>query len=110
MERPRPTLEQLRHGTPWCWVVCERCLHRTLVTLVPFIICWGSDSSSDMLRRSPRCTKCGRKGAVLQHLSWAGSHVGFEPFPVIPYLPKVFRSFTLWNLRNDLALEANPQR
>jgi hypothetical protein len=22
-----PTLEQLRRGHPWCWVVCERCLH-----------------------------------------------------------------------------------
>ena len=23
-----PTLEQLRRGTPWCWVVSEHCLHR----------------------------------------------------------------------------------
>jgi hypothetical protein len=34
-----------------------------------------------MLRRSARCTNCGRKGATLQHPSWAGSYVGFEPFP-----------------------------
>jgi hypothetical protein len=43
---------------------------------------WGPDTSSDMLRRSARCTKCDRKGAVLQHPSWAGIHIGFEPFPV----------------------------
>jgi len=78
---PIPTLEQLRRGTPWCWIVCERCLHRTPLAFVPLIIRWGPDASSDMLRRSARCTKCGRKGAVLQHPSWAGMHIGFEPFP-----------------------------
>ena len=30
---------------------------------------WGPDASSDILRRSARCNKSGRKGAVLQHLS-----------------------------------------
>ena len=80
-ETPRPTLEQLRRGTPWCWVVCEYCMHRKPVAFVPFIIRWGPDASSDMLRRSARCTKCGRKGAALQHPSWAGMDVGFEPFP-----------------------------
>jgi hypothetical protein len=77
-----PTLEQLRRGTPWCWVVCEHCLHRRAVAFVPLIIRWGPDASSDMLRRSARCTKCGRKGAVLQHPSWAGMDLGWEPFPV----------------------------
>ena len=33
-----PTLEQLRRGHPWCWVVCERCLHRRPVAFVPLII------------------------------------------------------------------------
>jgi hypothetical protein len=80
-ETPRPTLEQLRRGTPWCWVVCEGCLHRTAVAFVPLIIRWGPDASSDILRRSAHCTRCGRKGAVLQHPSWAGMHIGFEPFP-----------------------------
>lgn len=52
------------------------------MAFVPLIIRWGQDASSDMLRRSARRTACGRKGAVLQHPSWAGSHVGFEPCPV----------------------------
>jgi hypothetical protein len=26
---PVPTLEQLRRGMPWCWIMCKRCLHRT---------------------------------------------------------------------------------
>jgi hypothetical protein len=81
-EAPRPTLEQLRRGTPWCWVVCEHCMHRKAVAFVPFIIRWGPDASSDLLRQSARCTKCGRKGAALQHPSWAGMHIGFEPFPL----------------------------
>ena len=45
MERapsPNPTLEQLRRGTPWCWVVCERCLHRKPVAFVPLIIRLGA--------------------------------------------------------------------
>jgi hypothetical protein len=81
-ETPRPTLDQLRRSTPWCWVVCEHCMHRTPVAFVPLIIRWRLDASSDVLRCSARCTRCGRKGAVLQHPSWAGMHVGFEPFPV----------------------------
>ena len=58
------------------------CLHSTPVALVPFIIRWGPGASSDVLRRSARCTKCGRKGATLQHPVWAGADVGFESFPV----------------------------
>jgi hypothetical protein len=27
-ETPRPTLEELRRGTPWRWVVCEHCMRR----------------------------------------------------------------------------------
>jgi hypothetical protein len=42
---------------------------------------WGPDASSDLLRRSARCTDCDAKGAILQHPIWTGSHVGFEPFP-----------------------------
>jgi hypothetical protein len=80
-ETPRPTLEQLRCGTPWAGAVCEHCMHRKPVAFVPYIIRWGPDASSDMLRRSARCTKCGRKGAALQYPSWAGSHIGWEPFP-----------------------------
>ena len=75
-DTPVPTLEQLRRGHPWCWVVCEHCSHRTPVAFVPLIIRWGPDASSDMLRRSARGNKCGRKGAVLQHPSWAGMDLG----------------------------------
>ena len=53
-----PTLEQLRRSTPWCWVVCERCLHRQPIAFVPLIIRLGPDASSDLLRRSARCSKC----------------------------------------------------
>jgi hypothetical protein len=55
-ETPRPTLEQLRRGTPWCWVVCEHCMHRKPVAFVPFIIRWG---------RMPRATCCADRRAAL---------------------------------------------
>jgi hypothetical protein len=47
LEASAPTLEQLRRGHPWCWVVCEQCLHRRAVPLVPLIIRW---------RLTPRAT------------------------------------------------------
>jgi hypothetical protein len=55
---PAPTLEQLRLGHPWTWVVCERCKRRWPVALVPLIIRWGPEASSDLLRRSAHCTRC----------------------------------------------------
>jgi hypothetical protein len=36
---------------------------------------------SDRLRQCARCTRCGHRGATLQHLGWAGTHIGFQPFP-----------------------------
>jgi hypothetical protein len=39
------------------WVDCELCLHRKPVGYVPLIIQWGTNATSDMLRRSARCTK-----------------------------------------------------
>src|SRR5262249_16146070 len=60
---PAPTLEQLRRGHPWTWVVCERCLRRWPVAFAPLIIRWGPQASNDLLRSSARCTKGGTKGA-----------------------------------------------
>jgi hypothetical protein len=44
---------------------------------VPFIIRWGPDASSDVLRQRARCTACGNLGATLQHPSWGGKTLGF---------------------------------
>jgi hypothetical protein len=52
------------------------------MALVPLIIHWGANTSSDKLRRCARCTKCGSKGATLQHPGWVGEQIGFAPFPV----------------------------
>jgi hypothetical protein len=43
------------------------------MAFVPLMIRWGPNASSDM----QRCW-----GASLRHPSWAGSHVGFDLFPV----------------------------
>lgn len=77
-----PTLAELRQNSAWFWLWCERCLHRAPVAFVPLMIRWGADASSDRLRHSARCTKCGHKGATLQHPSFAGKDMGFEPFPI----------------------------
>jgi len=76
-----PTLAELRQNSAWFWLWCERCLHHAPVAFVPLMIRWGADTSSDRLRQCARCTACGHKGATLQHPSWHGSDIGFEPFP-----------------------------
>jgi hypothetical protein len=79
---PRPTLGDLQRSHCWTWVYCEKCLHHAPMALVPLMIRWGAETSSDQLRRCARCTKCGHKGATLQHPGWAGTHIGFQPFPL----------------------------
>ena len=79
---PRPTLAELQRSHCWTWVYCEKCLHHAPMALVPLIIRWGAETSSDQLRQRARCTKCGHRGATLQHPGWAGTHIGFQPFPM----------------------------
>ena len=57
------------------------CLHYVPVALAPFIIFLGEDVSSERLRHSARCSKCGCKGATIQLPSWASEGVGYQPFP-----------------------------
>ena len=79
-----PTLGNMRRGVCWVWVHCAnwRCRHKMPVALAPCIILWGESASSDVLRQCARCSRCGHKGATLQHPSWAGADVGYAPFPV----------------------------
>jgi hypothetical protein len=79
-----PTLEQMRRSAPWLWVRCTNpnCRHRSPMALTPVIIRWGADTSSDKLRACARCSRCGRKGATLQHPGWGGSEIGWLLFPV----------------------------
>jgi hypothetical protein len=81
---PAPTLGELQRGSSkWAWVYCESgsCHHRAPMAFAPLVIRWGPDASSDRLRRSARCTKCGHKGASLRHPSWVDMVVGVQPFP-----------------------------
>jgi hypothetical protein len=80
---PAPTLDQLRRHSPWCWVVCETCMHRKPVAFTPWIIRWGPEASSNLLRQSARCGRCGGKGAALQHQSWGGSPIGVRAVPIL---------------------------
>jgi hypothetical protein len=76
-EAPRPTLAQLRQAAPWLWVWCRNvhCRHKAPMAVAPLIIRWRGDASSDLLRRSARCTHCGNKGADLQHPSARSSNI-----------------------------------
>src|SRR5262245_14674453 len=80
---PRPTLRQMRQGACWVRVNCQntKCRYRDPVAVATLIIRWGGDASSDMLRRSAKCSQCGRKGASLTAPSWAGADMASTPFP-----------------------------
>ena len=77
---PPPTLAQIHRDTKWLWLVRNGCGHFQPVTLAQFVIRWGPGATSDRLRHSARCARCGSKGAVLQSPSWTGSETGFATF------------------------------
>lgn len=80
---PIPTLEQLQKDEDWLWVYCTSftCTHHKAMKLAPLIERWGPNTSSDRLRQSGRCTKCGHKGATLRAPSWINSLVGVQKYP-----------------------------
>ena len=86
MKTPRATttLGDLHRATPWLWLNCERCQHHAPLACAVAVIRWGRDASSDVLRERARCTRCGNKGATIQHPGWGGADIGFLPFPVSP--------------------------
>src|SRR5689334_8740028 len=75
------TLGELQRSTPWVWLWCERCQHHAPLACAVAVIRRGPGASSDKLPAGARCTRCGRKGATLEHPGWAGNHIGFYPFP-----------------------------
>lgn len=80
---PVPTLGELRRMTSWVWLHCwaPGCGYSRAVALAPYIIRWGADASSDLLRRSVRCSHCGAKGAEIIHPSWVDQNLGYASFP-----------------------------
>jgi len=52
------------------------------MAFAPLVIRWRADTSSDKLRRCPRCTKSGTKSATPQQPGWMGEQFGFAPSPV----------------------------
>jgi hypothetical protein len=66
----------------WVWCGSANCDHHVPMALTPFIIRWGADASSDVLRQRTVCTACGHRGVTLQHPGWVDNVVGYQPFPV----------------------------
>lgn len=83
-QRYAPTIGELLLSEPrWVWATCDQigCGHRVPIALVPYAIRWGMDVSSDVLRRSLRCTRCGTKGAEIMMPSWRDKRYGWCSFP-----------------------------
>jgi hypothetical protein len=79
--RATTTLGDLHRATPWLWLNCEHCQHHAPLACAVAVIRWGAGASSDLLRERARCTRCGHKGATIQHPGWGGADIGFLPFP-----------------------------
>jgi hypothetical protein len=77
------TLADLRRHWCWLWLNCRNpaCGHCTPLALVPLMIRWSPDASTDRLRACALCTRCGARGANTTVPSWAGQDVGWAPFP-----------------------------
>jgi hypothetical protein len=77
-----PTLAELQRGMPWCSLHCagHGCSHSKPVAIAPFVIRWGAEASSNILRRSARCTVCGHLGAATYHPGVTGMLL--NPYPV----------------------------
>jgi hypothetical protein len=59
-----PTLGQLHDAGPkWLWLYCQAPgrYHHAPAAIAPFVIRWGPEASSDMLRHSARRWACGAK-------------------------------------------------
>ncbi|MDO9411264.1 MAG: hypothetical protein Q7T81_01640 [Pseudolabrys sp.] len=79
---PRPTLGELVRKPPrWFWLSCDNCAHRAAIAIVPYIIRWGPDTSSDRLCKGARCKRCGQSGASLDAPAWLNRVIGEQPFP-----------------------------
>ena len=80
-----PTLLDIRKsGFPWVWVHCEErdCHHCAPLALMPLVIRWGIEASSDLLRNRARCTACQHKGATLRLPSYVDAVTGWAMFPM----------------------------
>ena len=77
-----PTLGQMQRSTPWIRLACDglNCAHSKPVAVAPFVIRWGADTSSNVLRRRARCTACGHLGCATMHPGVTG--LLLDPFPV----------------------------
>jgi hypothetical protein len=87
---PVPTLGELQAGSgKWMWAICNGtdtsgripCQHRAPLALAPFVIRWGANAPSDVMRERLRCALCGHRDATLQRPSWMGNEIGEQPFP-----------------------------
>jgi hypothetical protein len=69
---PVPTLGDLHQAPGWATLHCNAagCHHSARFAFAPYVIRWGKDASSDMLRQSARCSRCGGKGARITMASW----------------------------------------
>jgi len=78
-----PTIGALAKSEPrWIWANCNtvNCGHARAVPLIPFLIRWGADASSNLLRQNLSCSKCGARGVYITLPSRIGSH-GAQEFP-----------------------------
>jgi hypothetical protein len=81
-----PTLGELLAENEWMWIACinPKCLYSQPTMLAPLVEKYGADRSSDFLRQTAICPRCGHKGASLTARSWSvkrGKTPDWQDFP-----------------------------
>lgn len=100
---PVATLAQLRASTCWVWLICDGCGRQRPAALAPFLIRWAGDASSDLIRRSARCSTCRKVGARTMHPSYMDAVTGWAPYPAgEPTASEVFDRLRTECARRDL--------
>ena len=79
------TLGVLHRGDPhWVWLYCTNhfvnCHHSRAVAVAPYVIRWGPEVSSGVLRTRMRCLECGHRGAQVITPSYIDRRIGGAPF------------------------------
>ena len=78
---PEPTIEQLRKQFGWMWAYCGiDCSHYAALPLGCIAARVGANAPASALRKRLRCTRCGRRSAVLSAPSVVDH--GLAPLPL----------------------------
>jgi hypothetical protein len=103
---PVSTIGQLARESSWLWAHCPgKCQNWAAIPMAPMVARFGPDASSVRLRAALRCTKCGRKGCLIQHPSWGMGERGYGGGPPLDQIPLALRRWMAKDALRSIGVE-----